>query len=270
MRNNLNFLIIAIKSEVLKARNTVALWLTLLYPLGSVTLTMLFHFAERSRVTPDNLNFINNFNGLSSFFLPFYAVLMVSFFCQMEHRNSMFKHLLALPIPRWAVFYGKLTATLLLLMSAWVLMMTLAYVSLLLLGWLSPKLELTSAFEHAYFIRITFRSFLSTIAMVVIQYLLSLKMRNVVASVSIGTSLIILPVAILFVLGITGLITNPGVLKWLPKYDPYSFPYSFVFNFSTSAPPKQEFFSMPLAIWTVVAILLAVAGYYEFRRRNIK
>jgi lantibiotic transport system permease protein len=261
---------LVITTELMKARNTVALWLTLLYPLGSVFLASLFHYAERSHVNPDMVVFINNFNGLSSFFLPFYAVLMVSFFCQLEHRNSMLKHLYSLPLPRWAFFYGKLIACFILIAAAWVLMIIILYISMGLLGLVSPKLRLTAEFSHGYLLMITGRSFLATVALVVIQYLLSMKLRNVVASVTIGITLIILPIAVLFVLGITGLITNPNVLNWVSKYDPYSFPYSFVFNISQGGGIKQDFFSTSLLVWFLAGVIIAALGYLELKNRNIK
>jgi lantibiotic transport system permease protein len=270
MRSNLSLLRIVISTEILKLRNTVALWLTLLYPFGTVFLSSLFHYAERNHVFPDQVNFINNFNSLAAFFLPFYAVLMVSFFCQMEHRNSMLKHLYSLPVPKWAFYYGKLIASFLMLAVAWLMLIVFLYIAMLLLGSISPKLRITAAFDHVYLLLLITQTFLSAAALVVIQYILSLKLKNVVAPVAIGTTLIILPIAVLFVLGITGLISNPRVLQWLPKYDPYSFPFSFVFNVTNGGPVKQELFSTPLLTWFLVALAVAILGYFEVRKRNIK
>jgi len=270
MRNNLRLVGTVLSTELIKVRRTVAIWLTFLYPAGAVILASLFHYANRAHVQPDQLAFINNFNGLLAFFLTFYAVLTVSFFCQIEHRNSMLKHLYALPLPRWAFYYGKLSAALLLLVFAWTLVIIFLYLSLLIMGVLSPKLQITAAFEHAYLFMMTGRTFLSAVALVVIQYILAMKLRNIVASVTIGIAMIILPVAILFILGITGLITSPNVLKWLPLYDPYAFPYSFVFNFSQGGSVRQEFFSMGLLNWFLAAIAISVLGYLEVRQKNIK
>jgi lantibiotic transport system permease protein len=270
MNSSFGILRIVITTELLKLRNTVALWLTLLYPLGSVFLASLFQYSQRNQATPDQVYFINNFNSLVAFFLPFYAVLMVSFFCQVEHRNSMFKHLYSLPVPKWAYYFGKLAASFLLLAAAWLLLLLFIYLSMLLLGATSPKLRLTSTFDHTYLILLISRTFFSSGCLVVIQYLMSLKLRNVVAPIAIGTSMIILPIAILFVLGITGLLNNPKVLQWLLRYDPYSYPFAFVFKISQGGPVKMELYSTSLLVWTLVAIGLSIIGYVEFRKRNIK
>jgi hypothetical protein len=256
--------------EILKTRNTIALWLTLLYPLGSVFLASLFLFAQQKNVQPNMVNFINNFNGLISFFLPFYAVLMVSFFCQIEHKNSMLKHLYALPIPRWSYYFGKLAATFLLILASAVWMLMLVYAAILFLSIFSTRLRITAEFDHAYLLMMISRSFLSAVALTVIQYLISMRLRNVVAAFSIGISLIILPIAVLFVMGITGLFTNQRLLKWLTAYDPYSFPFSHVFSITSGGNIKSGFYSTELLMWFIAAIIIALGGYFESRNRNIR
>ena len=270
MSSNFNLLGNVISTEFLKLRRTMALWLTVLYPLGSVFLASLFLYAGRDKTTPDHVEFINNFNSLLAFFLPFFGVLMVSFFCQVEHRNSMFKHLYSLPVPKWAFYFGKLAASFLLLAVAWLLLMLFVYIALLILGSVTPKLRITDAFDHTYLLLLVSRTFLSAATLVVIQYLLSLRMRNVVAPISIGTSMIILPIAVLFVLGITGILTNPKIFNWLLKYDPYSYPFSFIFKFSQGGPVKMELFPTSLVTWTLIASILAVLGYFNLKKRNIK
>jgi hypothetical protein len=259
-----------IRTELIKFRGTVALWLTFLYPLGTVILTSLFHYAEREKALPDQVTFINNYNNLVAFFLPFYAVLMISFFCQVEHKNSMLKHLYSLPIPKWAFYFGKLAAAFLLMASAYLLLIAFMYISSLILGTLSPKLRISPAFDHAYLWLIMTNTFLSSAALLVIQYILSLKLKNVVAPVAIGISMIILPIAVLMVLGMTGIIRNPRVFEWLPKYDHYSYPYSFIFSMNHGGQVKMDLFNLSLGIWLLIAIALAILGYIEISKRNIK
>jgi len=269
MKRGSVLLSLVITTELIKTRNTAAFWLSILYPFCTVLFSSMFHYSNRNSITPDQVSFINNFIGMASFFLTFYAVLMISFFCQIEHRNSMLKHLYALPIPRWAFYYGKLLTIILLLAGACLLLIVLVYTSLFIMGLISPKIQITESFAHGYLFQRVTRIFLSALAMTVIQYLLGMRIRNIVSSVSIGITLIILPVAMLFVLGITGLITNPNVLKWLPVYDPYAYPYSFVFNFSQGGSIRHAFYSNSLILWILAAIVISIPGYYENRKRNI-
>lgn len=269
MKKGLLLLSLVVSTELSKTRNTVAFWLTVLYPFCTVLFASMFHYSNRNNITPDQVSFINNFTGMASFFLTFYVVLMISYFCQIEHRNSMLKHLYALPLPRWAFYYGKLFAIIFLIAIACLLLIAFVYISLFVMGLISPKLQITAAFAHGYLFQVAARSFISAMAMTVIHYILGMKMRNIISSVSIGVTLIILPVAMLFVLGITGLITNPNVLKWLPVYDPYSYPYSFVFNFSKGGSFRHAFYSNSLIFWTLAAVLISIPGYFENKRRNI-
>lgn len=259
-----------IGTEMIKARNTVALWLTLLFPLFSIFLTSLIAYSERDQLSPDMVSYINNFVSMVSFFLPFNTVFVISFFCQLEHRNSMFKHLYSLPVPRWALYFGKLGAALILLILSGILLIGLNYLAFFILGLISAKLRITSEFDHFYLITMISRTILSAFALLVIQYLLSIRFRNVIAAISIGISLIILPVALLIVLGVAGVLKNPKVLQWLPRWDPYSFPFSHVFKMNSGGTNHQEFYSHPLLIWFLAAIVLAIGGYFEQRRRNIK
>jgi hypothetical protein len=133
-----------------------------------------------------------------------------------------------------------------------------------------PKFGLLQSFDHLYLLTALSRTFLAAIVMLVIQYLLGLRMRNVVAPISIGTTFAILPIAVLFILGITGLISNPKVLQWLPLYDPYTYPYSHVFNIMSGPSYELTLFPKATLIYLLIAIILAVAGSYEFRKRNFK
>lgn len=270
MKDKVKLLGLVVSTEMLKLRRTVAWWLTIVFPLGSVLLGSLILYAQRDRVSADQVMYINNFCGMVAFFLPFYAVLMVSFFCQIEHRNSMLKHLYALPVTRRAFYYGKLAAILTLLSVAFLLTLIFLYLSFFILGFITPKLRLTSEFAHGYLFLLMARTFISAFALVVIQYLLSMKWKNVVAAVSVGTGLIILPIAVMFVMGITGLITNQKLFQWLPVYNPYSYPFSFVLNVSSGGSVRQEFFHTHLLVWFLAGCLLAGIGYQELRKRNIK
>jgi len=270
MKENRNIFLTVVATELLKLRRTVSFWLTILYPLGTVMLSSLFLYSMRNQKSMSAIAAINNINNVAAFFLPFFVVLAVSFFCQMEHRNNMFKHMIALPVPRWAYFLGKLAASFILMTAALFLIIVFTFISMLILDLADPKLQLISSMDIGYLFTAITRTFLAGIAMVVIQYILSLRFRNVVAPITIGTAFAILPIAVLFVLGITGLISNPRVLHWLPLYNPYTYPYSHVFNIMSGPQYKLDLFPLASLIFVVIAAALAVFGVYEFKTRNFK
>ncbi|HPT13470.1 MAG TPA: ABC transporter permease [Bacteroidales bacterium] len=270
MKKELKTLALVIGTELLKLRRTVALWLTILYPLGTVLLASLFMYSMRNNKSFSPTATINNINNVAAFFLPFYVILTISFFCQLEHRNNLFKHMISLPVPRTSFFFGKLIASLMLVALAWLQMILLTYLAMFVLDLIVPKLALIQSLDHLYLLTALGRTFLAAIAMVVIQYYLGLRMRNVVAPISIGTAMAILPIAVLFILGVTGLLSNPRVLSWLPLYNPYTYPYSHVFNIMSGPSYELDLFPSASLIYLLIAVVLAIAGSYEFKNRNFK
>lgn len=270
MKTYCEYLLLVVGTELMKLRRTVTLWLTFIYPLGTVVLSSLFLYSMRNQKYFSATATINNINNVAAFFLPFYTVLAISFFCHLEQRNNMFKHLISLPVPRSAFFMGKLAASLILMAFAWMLMIILIYLSMLILDQIEPKLGILLTFDHGYLITAMSRTFLAGIAMVVLQYIISLRLRNVVAPIAIGTSLSILPIAVLFILGVTGLISNPKVLQWLPLYDPYTYPYSHVFNISGGPSYELALFPTASLVYLLVAVVLTLAGNFDFNKRSFK
>lgn len=270
MKKKISLFQTVVITELIKLRRTVAFWLTILYPAGAVLLASLFLFSMRGHSNMSPVKAINNINDVTAFFLPFYVVLTISFLCQTEHRNTMFKHLISLPVPRSAYFFGKLAASFILMAVSWFLIIALTYASMIILHLTNRNLMLFPGFDNGYLFTAITRTFLAGTAMVVIQYLISLRLRNVVAPITIGTTLTILPIAVLFILGVTGLISNPDVLRWLPLYNPYTYPYSHVFSIMRGPSYELDLFPLPSLIYFLIAIGLSVAGAYEFKNRNFK
>lgn len=270
MNQKLALFSIVVRTELLKLRHTIAFWLTLIYPAGTVLLSFLFSYSMRNNKSFSILASVNNLNNVAAFFLPFYIILTISFFCHIEQKNNMFKYMLSLSVPRTSYFLGKLSASFILLAFAWLMMIILTGVSLFALNLIEPQLHLLKTADHWYVLTAISRTFFAGAAMLVLQYILAMRMRNVVGPIAIGTSLSILPIAVLFVLGVTGLISNPGVLEWLPLYNPYTYPYSHLFNFMRGPSFKLDLFPQASLIYFLIAIALALTGAYEFKKRNFK
>ncbi|HOW32516.1 MAG TPA: ABC transporter permease, partial [Bacteroidales bacterium] len=270
MKNIAAMYALVVKAEFIKLRRTVALWLTFLYPLGSVLLASLFIYSMRNQKAMSPVAAVNNINNVAAFFLPFYIVLTISFFCLIENRNNMLKYIISLPVPRHAFFIGKLLASFALMAITLLLLLIFSLVSFLLLAIINSKTNMLLTMDYGYLITVFCRTIIAGIAMTVIQYILSLRLKNVVAPIAIGISLAILPIAVLFVLGVTGVISNPQVLTWLPLYDPYTYPYSHFFNIMSGPSYKLQFLPLPSLVYLFISIALVVFGVYEFNHREIK
>ncbi len=256
-----------LRSEILKLRGTFVFWLTLLYPLCTVFLVTLIWIGNRQAKVVSTDQYISNLGNSASFFLTFFIVLLISLACNIEFKSSMLKHLLALPVPRPIIYLGKFTGIMLFIGLALVLTIIFAYLSLLICGLIYPKLGMGTSFNHAALVLNLLRSYIAAAAIYSIQYWLSMKLKNHTLPVAIGSTLIVLPIAILIILGITGLISRNADFLRVITYNPYSYPYSPGFNFVKSA--EIVIFTTNTIVFIIISIAILAFGTWEFGRRNV-
>lgn len=267
MKRNLNTFARIVTAEIVKLRSTFAFWLTLIYPLGTVLLVTLFWVSMRNNKSLSTDMFINNLGNVASFFLPFFIVLMISVACNTEHKSAMLKHILALPVPRPVFYLGKFAGIMIFIAMALILTLVLAYGSLLLSGLLSPKLGIGATFNHNLLLRIIIRAYIAAAAIYTIQYWLGMRLRNLTLPVAIGSALIILPIAILIILGIAGLINENQSFTKIITYNPYSYPYSAAFNMMKST--EITIFSVNTYIFISLSLAALLLGAWDFTRRKV-
>jgi len=258
----------AVVCEFIKLRTTFAFWLSIIYPLGSTFLVTLFWISTRNNKVVNTNLFINNLCDVSSFFLPFFVVLMISVSCYTEHKTSMLKHLLALPVPRPVIYLGKFSGIMVFVFLAFILTLTLAYTSIITCGLFLPRLGLGDSFNHLLLLQKLARAYFAAPAIYSIQYWLGMRMRNLTLPVAIGSALIILPIAVLIVMGITGLITKIENFTKIVTYNPYSYPYSTAFNIVKTT--DVEVFPTTTIVFLTIALLMLIFGSMNFKTWNVK
>ncbi len=266
MKSHFQSFIRIVTAEIIKLKGTFAFWLTFLYPLGSVLLVSLIWYSQRNNKNINPNQFISNLSNAASFFLPFFIVLLISVACNTEHKSAMMKHILALPIPRPLFYFGKFAGIMVFIALAFVLTLILAYCSLLLFGMVLPKLGFGSNFDHVLLFRAFFRVYLAASAIYPIQYWLGMRLKNLTLPVAIGSTLIILPIAILIVLGIAGLMNNSNNFTQSLTYNPYSYPYSAAFSMMQNA----DFIIFPTLtlVYILISFLALAFGAWDFSRKN--
>lgn len=253
--------------EIAKLRGTFAFWLTLLYPAGTVFLVSLFWVSMRNSKNISSDMFIQNLGNTASFFLPFFIVLLISVACYTEHKSSMLKHILALPVTRPLFYLGKFTGIMVFITLAMLLTLALAYGALLLCGIISPKLGFAENFNHALLVKTLLRAYLAAAFIYSFQYWLGMRLRNLTLHVAIGSALIILPIAVLIILGVAGLLNNKDDFNSIITYNPYSYPYSAAFNLVKTT--DITVFTSTTVEFILLSMLALIFGAWEFSRRNI-
>jgi hypothetical protein len=94
-----------------------------------------------------------------------------------------------------------------------------------------------------------------------------MRIKNLTLPVAMGAALIILPIAVLIIIGIAGLVSNPAFFQNIITWNPYSYPFASAFQFVNSQPSGN----FPLQTWIFLAIsvMFLVWGTYDFAKRKI-
>lgn len=242
-------------TELIKLKNTFALWLTI---LGALFMPLLLlsayllstkEFVPAPGVNPWYEYLLRTFNG-SCLFSTGFILLTIGLILNVEHKAHSWKHLFTLPVARAKLFYVKLIFIFATIVTFIVLYFVFAVSIGQLLGLLKPKLKF-SAFNipSAYILRFLLDFFVSIIPLVIIQYWISLRMKNLVTSLGLG--LLGLLVGLLF------------------KNSPESiyFPYALPFQMWEYQPVHGFVFYKFVWIDAAYSLLFLTLSYHDFTRR---
>jgi lantibiotic transport system permease protein len=260
----------ALLTEMIKGRRTFALWQSFLFPLFTVMLIGLALSGTKIEEANPWSRFVHNFANTTAFFLPFFLVIIIGYYSNIEHKSNAWKHLLTQPVPKISLFLGKLSMILILVMLSYCFMIILGYCASFLLHLINPvKFHFNlGGISFNNLVRILLKTYLSGFMIIAIQYWLSLRFRNLIIPFVIGVSLIILPIAVLIVLGMAGLLHQPKSLQNIFSYDPYSYPFAHIFNFLKSPQFKIDLIPRMTLIYMGLSVIVFFLSYLDFRKRN--
>lgn len=256
-----------VKAEIFKLKGTFAFWLTLAYPLGTILLVTAFWIGMRGNKNTNTDALISNLGNIASFFLPFFIVLIISFACNTDHKNSMFKHILALPVRRKIYYYGKFTGIMVFIAFAFLLTFVFTYCAVFVCGIFNSKLGFGNDFNHEFLFRIVLRAYIASVAIYSLQFWMGMRIRNIVLPIAIGSSLILLPIAVLIIMGITGLINDSSYFVNTITYNPYSNAFSTAFSLVKSG--DITYFSDPTYFFILLSVIALIFGAREFSKRDV-
>lgn len=252
------------KNEFKKLKSTFAFWLTIISALFIPIIYLIYYLLKYKSLIPDEgVNpwdkfLVNQIRGAAPLLVPLFIVLVTSLIVQIEHKSSSIKHLFALPVPKWSIYFGKLTAVIFTIATAYILFFTFMIIVGYTVGIIHSDLKMLSFkpdFSEA--IKLLFRSYIATLGIVGLQFWLSFRIRNFIIPLGIGMVLIVTgliiyraPEAIYFPYGYNMLSLFPiavdndmGNMLWFPTVSLYSIGYF---------------------------ILFSILGYVDIKRLNIK
>ncbi len=257
----LSFYISCIKNEFIKLKRTFAFWLTIISAILFPILFFIAYFLKHKTNTPEiGINPWEKFmttqiENSIPFFIPMFIVLITSLIMQIEHKSLGLKHLFALPIPKWSVYFGKLTIVVFAIVATYVYY----YIAILLTGALLGFIHTGLAFlnfqpEHLKFIKILFTSFIASLGIIGIQFWLSFRFENFIVPLGVGMFFAIIGI----------------IISQAPQsiYFPYSFS---VLSVSLGDKMPLTFGVSSVTLFSIICFLMtSVLGYIHIKKINIE
>ncbi|MHC1708167.1 MAG: ABC transporter permease [Bacteroidales bacterium] len=261
---------LALKTEIIKGKKTFALWQAFLFPLFTALLVSVSLLGININDPRPWVRFIHNYTNTTAFFFPFFLVIIIGYYSNIENKSNTWKHLLTQPIPKLSIFLGKLSMIVILVFLSYFFLVLLGYLSALFLQFAKPvKFQLgEDFFSFCSLSGLMLKVYLSGFIIIAIQYWLSLRFRNLIVPFIIGIGLIILPIAIMIILGMAGILDQPKSLENVFTYNPYSYPFAHIFNFMKG--PDTDLNVLPKAslIYLGLSIVVSFLAFSDFRKRN--
>lgn len=256
----LSFYISSIKNELIKLKRTFAFWLTIISAILFPILFFIAYFLKHKTNTPGiGINPWEKFMTIQiensiPFFIPMFIVLITSLIMQIEHKSLGMKHLFALPIPKWSVYFGKLTIVIFAIITTYVYYYIAILLSGLLLGLIHPDLAfLNFQPEHLKYMNILSTSFIASLGIIGIQFWLSFRFQNFIVPLGFGMFLAIIGI----------------ILSQAPQsiYFPYSFS---VLSVSLGDKMPLTFGISTVTVFSIICFLItSILGFIQIKKSNI-
>lgn len=190
-------------AEWMKARRSFVPWLVLAGALFlPVVLGLVYLFKWRVFVPADGTmgwdTLLSTCMSLSAGLLfPLVTILLVAFQHQTESRANAWKRLLVIPLGKTVLYLGKWSFLLLALLAATLIQCLGIVLVGTLLGYLFPALALpVTGLPLGYLLTYSLRLFLGFLAILTIQYVLSLLVNHSLVPVLVGVFAMVLSIVL--------------------------------------------------------------------------
>ncbi|QOY90397.1 ABC transporter permease [Paludibaculum fermentans] len=242
-------------AELLKLRRTLAFWLVFLAPGLILALEFLmFHervdfFAKKQQPLWDLLH-RNSFSLWGVLMLPLYVTLQTALLAGLEHSEDRWRSLLAMPVPRWAIYWSKLIIPCLMVVVSSLFLTAGALLNGVVLRALEPRLLFPDPIPYALFFHDAGLTILASLLVVTIHHFISLRLRSFAAATGVGVSATI----------ISFILINSD------KYGRL-WPWCLPARLLVTRPGTTH----DVLVYSIVgAIVVSLAGTWEFSRREIR
>jgi hypothetical protein len=193
----------ALRAEVLKMKRTLALWLAFLAPLVVVVFILLGFLDRGEEWLGTGLdNAWGEFAQSVDIFwallmLPLFTTLQTALLANLEHRSEQWKHLYALPVPRWAVVAAKQAVAAALMGLSHLMLICFTLLGGWLLWLLRPGLGFHAAIPWGQLLRPVATAYLASWLILAIHTWVALRWRSFVVASAVGIVLTVAGVIVI-------------------------------------------------------------------------
>lgn len=251
----------AFVNEIQKAKNAYLFLISLAVALFIPAIYFLHYIIDFDRVIPKmgtnpwEKFFFSQFS-MTPLLFSLFVIVITSYWVQLEHKSSTLKMIFAMPMPKWAIYFSKLTLILCVVFATYLIFLGFIIGS----GYSLSAINSEYAF-HLYkpdflkMFKVLISSFTTVFGVIALQYWICFRIKNFLIPLGIGLIMVVVGIIIfrssrfapffLYGYNISNLTAinpaNPTTFKWLSSFSVYSLCYFFVlsmvgyFNVSKSA-----------------------------------
>lgn len=191
-------LFISTKAELIKTKRSASFWLSL---IGAGVIPMIFFLsymiksakaATFLKESPWDAHLLQGWQAFSAFLLPMFVILICSQIPQIEYKNNTWKQVFASPQSIGNIFFSKYIAIIIM-----ILFLFLMFNIFMILAAVVPNLFfskftfLKNSIDWVELLRLNFKTFVSLLAIISIQYWFSLRFRNFIVPIGLGLALLV-------------------------------------------------------------------------------
>ncbi len=249
------------KNEVIKLKRTFAFWLTIISALIFPLLFFIVYLVKHESMIPeDGANpwgkfMFKQIQITIPFLVPMFIVLITSLIIQVEHKSHGIKHLFSLPIPKWSVYFGKLSIVIFSIIATYVYFFLAILFFGALLGMFYSDLGFLD-FQPDYLksIKMLTMSLIASLGVVGIQFWMSFRFKNFIVPLGIGMTMVIM-----------GLVASRAP-------EAIYFPYSYnVLSISLGENAPLTMGVSSITLYSLICfVVTCVLGYLDIKRLNVK
>lgn len=257
----MQYLLKNISTEFIKSKKTFAWWLIILGAgfmpafVSFVFLSKWKHLVPGQGHNPWDDFTEMSWKGMGFLYTPFFVVLLICLFFNIEHKNNTWKHIFTLPVSKRSIYFNKLFTLLIFIALFYILYIPIWIGFGFIVGLIKPELQLTThSPDYISLLSLCFHSFIASLGILAIHFWLSIRFKNM-----------IIPIGIAVLGGIIWVALYQGRAEQI-TYFPYAYNYSTVSPPNWVTPkmfgvfPQHEIFSI------LYFIIFSVLSYRYFIR----